>query len=160
MVTIAQLRAVLAILRVDPQESVAAHRDPASEQAELVGLLHRVVSGELRQVLTADPAHPLAEVGAVLDESPTEQVCFEACLLHDHIDALAGAATADPAPVLLDAAARSADAAAALLALSRRPAGELADGWWQRALTDLGEAYHLINDEYVGRSNTVTAPLR
>ncbi|WP_280195991.1 hypothetical protein [Nocardia farcinica] len=62
--------------------------------------------------------------------------------------------------MLLDAAARSADAAAALLALSRRPAGELADGWWQRALTDLGEAYHLINDEYVGRSNTVTAPLR
>ncbi|MBR7539033.1 hypothetical protein KC221_22865, partial [Mycobacterium tuberculosis] len=40
VVTIAQLRAVLAILLVDPQESVAAHRDPASEQAELVGLLH------------------------------------------------------------------------------------------------------------------------
>ena len=159
MVTIAQLRAVLAILRVDTSGVVAAHRGPADEQADLVGLLHRVISGELWQVMAVDqiPAPGGGLTG--LDENPTEQACFEARLLHDQIGVLAGAAVAAPAPVLLDAAARSAHATAALLALSRRPEGAVAEEWWLRALDDLGEAYHLINDEYVGRAITVTTPM-
>jgi hypothetical protein len=59
----------------------------------------------------------------------------------------------------LDAAARSTDAAETLLLLSRNPRGHDADTRWERALDDLGRAYHLINDERVGRSNTTTAPL-
>src|SRR5690606_23996175 len=110
VVTIAQLRAVLAILRVDPSGSEGVHRGPADEQADLVSLLHRVISGELQQ--------------------------------------LAAAATAPaPAPALLDAAAHSAHATAALLALSRRPEGAAAEDRWQGALYDLGTAYHLLNDE-------------
>ncbi|WP_157171870.1 hypothetical protein [Nocardia higoensis] len=157
--TIAQLRAVLAILRVDTSGSVGSHRGPADEQADLVGLLHRVISGELRQVMADEHGVAPGGVPAALDENPTEQACFEARLLHDRIGVLAGTAVADPAPALLDAAVRSAHATAALLALSRRPGGAAAEERWQRALDDLGEAYHLINDEYIGRANSVTAPM-
>lgn len=159
MVTIAQLRAVLAILRVDTSGAVAAHRGPAEEQADLVGLLHRVIAGELWQTMAADQISTPGGGLPGLVENPTEQACFAARLLHDQIGVLASAAVADPAPALLDAAARSAHAAAALLALSRRPEGAVAEEWWQRALDDLGEAYHLTNDEYVGRANIVTAPM-
>ncbi|WP_067855556.1 hypothetical protein [Nocardia shimofusensis] len=159
MVTIAQLRAVLAILRVDTSGAVAAHRGAADEQADLVGLLHRVVSGELCRMMAEGheptPSGALARLG----ENPTEQACFEARLLHDQIGVLAGAAALDPAPVLLAAAARSAHATAALLAVSRGPHGAMAEEWWRRALDDLGEAYHLANDEYIDRANSVTAPM-
>lgn len=158
MVTIAQLRAVLAILRVDTSGAVAAHRGPADEQADLVGLLHRVVSGELCRMMAEGQGTPPGALAA-LGENPAEQACFEARLLHDQIGVLAGTAVADPAPALLAAAARSAHATAALLALSRRPQGAMSEEWWLRALDDLGEAYHLTNDEYIDRANSVTAPM-
>lgn len=169
MVTIAQLRAVLSILRVDPDEVGArlgdtGLRGPNTERAMLVGLLHRVASSELRQVITTTEDDEAAKAAAVSaqpadGENATEQVRFDAQWLHDRIGALAAGITVDPVPVLLDAAARSTDAAEALLLLSRNPRGGDAEARWERALDDLGWAYHLINDERVGRSNTTTAPL-
>ncbi|WP_431969672.1 hypothetical protein [Nocardia sp. bgisy134] len=151
MVTIAQLRAVLAILHVDPDNNLDppfdGPRDVTAERALLVGLLQHVVGGESGQVNTAH-------------EDAAERMCADAVELHDRIDAMAADATAEPAPALLAAAVRSADATAALLELSRSPVGGEAESRWRRALTDLGQAYHLLNDEYVGRSNTQTAPLR
>jgi hypothetical protein len=171
MVTIAQLRAVLAILHIDPAEigaksSDAAPRGQGSERAVLVGLLHRTVSDELRRVITAtmtddEIAHAATmSIQPVRGENACEQADFDARWLRDRIEALAVDMTVDPAPVLLDAAARSTDAAAALLSLSRHPGNVDAEARWQRALTDLGQAYHLINDEYVGRTNEITAPLK
>src|SRR5262245_15861196 len=57
VVTIAQLRAVLSILRVDPDQVGGRLDDtglpaPDAERVLLVGLLHRVASSELRQVVT------------------------------------------------------------------------------------------------------------
>ncbi|MET8778702.1 hypothetical protein AB0H49_31395 [Nocardia sp. NPDC050713] len=150
MVTIAQLRAVLAILHIDPDAvdpPFDGPRDAAAERALLVGLLRHVVGGEPRHAI------PVAE-------DPAERMCADAAELHDRIGAMAEDATAEPAPVLLAAATRSADATTALLELSRNPAGSDSEIRWRRALTDLGQAYHLLNDEYVGRSNTTTAPLR
>ncbi|WP_431950480.1 hypothetical protein [Nocardia lijiangensis] len=150
MVTIAQLRAVLAILHIDPDAldpPFGSPRDATAERALLVGLLQHVVGGASRQAMTAH-------------EDPAERMCADATELHDRIGAMAADATAEPAPALLAAAARSSDATAALLELSRNPAGGEAETRWLRALTDLGQAYHLLNDEYVGRSNTTTAPLR
>ncbi|MBF6340776.1 hypothetical protein IU450_33505 [Nocardia abscessus] len=170
MVTIAQLRAVLSILRVDPDEVGArlgdlGLRGPDAERVLLVGLLHRIASSELRQVVTTTMDDTEAARAAAMStlpvngENPTEQVRFDAHWLHDRIGALAAGTTVDPVPVLLDAAARSTDAAEVLLLLSRNPRGHDADSRWERALDDLGRAYHLINDERVGRSNTTTAPL-
>ncbi|RBO93606.1 hypothetical protein DFR74_10222 [Nocardia puris] len=148
MVTIAQLRAVLAILHIQPEPwpDPARPLDPAAEHARLLDMVHRVVTGELQR--------------AAVPGRSTDQARTDARWLHDRIDALAEDATVDPAPVLLDAAARSAGATEVLLTLTGNPAGGEADSYWRRALTDLGHAYHLINDEYVGRSNTTTAPLR
>ncbi|MGV9616490.1 hypothetical protein [Nocardia xishanensis] len=150
VVTIAQLRAVLAILRIDPDKAdppFDGPRDATTQRALLVGLLQHVVGGESPR---ANFAH----------EDPAERMCADAVELHDRIDAMAADAIVEPAPALLAAAVRSADATAALLELSRNPVGSEAEMRWQRALTDLGQAYHLLNDEYVGRSNTTTAPLR
>ncbi|WP_454197607.1 hypothetical protein [Nocardia sp. Marseille-Q1738] len=170
MVTIAQLRAVLSILRVDPDEVGAqlgdtGLRGPNAERVLLVGLLHRVASSELRQVITTTMDEEGAARAAAVStrpvdgENPTEQARFDAHWLHDRIGALAAGTTVEPVPVLLDAAARSTDAAEALLQLSHNPRGYEAEIRWERALDDLGRAYHLINDERVGRSNTTTAPL-
>ncbi|MEU7766647.1 hypothetical protein AB0B25_16150 [Nocardia sp. NPDC049190] len=170
VVTIAQLRAVLSILRVDPDAvgvrlGQAGMRGPHAERAMLVGLLHRVASSELREVVTTtmdDAEAAMAAAASALSvngENSTEQARFDARWLHERIGVLAAGTTVEPVPVLLDAAARSTDAAEALLQLSRNPRGGAADARWQRALDDLGHAYHLINDERVGRSNTTTAPL-
>ncbi|MBF6229235.1 hypothetical protein IU470_29610 [Nocardia abscessus] len=164
------MRAVLSILRVDPDEVGAqlgdtGLRGPDAERVLLVGLLHRIASSELREVVTTmmdDTEAARAAARSTLPvngENPTEQVRFDAHWLHDRIGALAAGTTVDPVPVLLDAAARSTDAAEVLLLLSRNPRGHDADTRWERALDDLGRAYHLINDERVGRSNTTTAPL-
>jgi hypothetical protein len=169
MVTIAQLRAVLAILRIDPaeiggQDHGAGFRGPVSERSLLVGLLYRAASGELRRVLTMTEgggAHSAAPSTRQIDgENASEQAGFDARWLRDRIEALAAETTIDPAPILLDAAARSADATEALLSLSRNPGDGDAESRWQQALDDLGRAYHLINDEYVERTNATTAPLR
>ncbi|MFD0366275.1 hypothetical protein ACFQZZ_32980 [Nocardia sp. GCM10030253] len=171
MLTIAQLRAVLAILRIDPAEIGAqdggrGFPGPVSERSLLVGLLYRAVSGELRRVLTTsmtedEVAHTAAmSTRPVNGENACEQAGFDARWLRDRIDALAAETTVDPAPILLDAAARSADATEALLSLSRNPGDGDAESRWLQALDDLGQAYHLINDEYVERSNATTAPLR
>jgi len=62
--TVAQLRAVLAVLHVDPTDpSVRAPvgHDAAVERAKLAGLLHRVASSELRKsILTATDENELA----------------------------------------------------------------------------------------------------
>ncbi|MFR9752522.1 hypothetical protein ACL02S_16010 [Nocardia sp. 004] len=170
MITIAQLQAVLSILRIDPdvvgvRSGDPAPRDPNTERMLLAGLLHRVAGSALRQIVTSatdDEAVVRAVTMSTVPlrgENPTEQVLFDAHWLHDRIGTLAECATVDPVPVLLDAAARAVAAAEALLLLSRNPRGDDADTRWEWALDDLGHAYHLINDERVGRSNTVTAPL-
>ena len=171
MVTIAQLRAVLAILHVDP-DRVGAHIHldtgvgQAAEQVMLVGLLHRLASTELRRVITAsmsegDAARATAVSTRPLNgENPTDQPIFDAHWLRQRIGALAATNAVDPAPVLLEAAARAADAAEALLRLSRDPHGAAAESHWQRILEDLSTAYHLSNDEHVDAANTMTQPLQ
>ncbi|WP_345495346.1 hypothetical protein [Nocardia callitridis] len=168
--TIAQLRAVLAILHVDP-DRVGAHIPPdsdrgqATQQAVMVGLLHRLASAELRRVVTAsasdrDTANAAVESEPVLGDNPAEQACFDASLLQLRIGALAANTKVDPAPVLLDAAARAADAAGVLVRLSREPHGADAESRWQRVLEDLSAAYHLSNDEHVSAANVMTQPIR
>ncbi|WP_067702572.1 hypothetical protein [Nocardia jejuensis] len=167
-VSIAQLRAVLAILNVYPEDVIAPmgsadHREQ-SERAMLIGLLHARTSGELRRMIdtTEETAASVIAhgVGSSHGEDVWAQADFDSRWLRDRVELLAAAATVDPTPILLDAAARSADATAALLALSRNPNDPAAEYRWQRALHGLGQAYRSINDEYIDRSNTVTAPLR
>ncbi|WP_028479869.1 hypothetical protein [Nocardia sp. CNY236] len=170
MVTIAQLRAVLSILRIDPSTVDMWANDrvlhgPNVDRVLLAGLLHRVASSELRQAVTStmndEQAARVAAVSLrkVDGVDPMEQVRFDARWLHDQIGALAAGRTVDPVPALLDAAARAAEAAEALLVLTRNPRGNDADTRWVQALDDLGRAYHRINDERVGHSNSTTAPL-
>lgn len=169
MVTIAQLRAVLAILHIDPVEigepDSTGLRGPDSERSLLVGLLYHALGGEMRQVLaTATTSDEVARAAAMsARQAPYANACVQAGVdarrLRDRIEALAAETTVDPAPILLDAAARSADATETLLALSRNPGDGDAESRWRQALDDLGQAYHLINDEYVERTNATTAPL-
>ncbi|MFC8528806.1 hypothetical protein [Nocardia sp. NPDC057227] len=170
MVTMAQLRAVLAVLNVEPdQPGVLRPVDPdhGVEQAKLAGLVHRVLGDEVRRVIgTADDADqrerrwsaaagglpPTAEVTA-------ERARFDARQLSNRIEVLAADAAAEPVPVLLDAAARAADAAAVLVQLSRHPLGAETETLWRAALDDLAAAYHLINDEHEELAATATRPL-
>ncbi|WP_069166757.1 hypothetical protein [Nocardia altamirensis] len=168
MATIAQLRAILAVLHIDPGDIDAlaytdTDNDPAVERAKLAALLQCVFSSELRSAVTntADQ-HELARrwtaasTQRALDgENATEQAHFDAHWLHNRIDALAPRHTSDQAPVLLDAAARAAEAAQVLLSLSGNPHGDGTESLWQTALDDLASAFHLINDEH----NAITQPI-
>lgn len=167
--TIAQLRAVLAVLQVDTTGVAEQVRDdgmssdPAVAQAVLIALLHRVVSNHLRLAAAFEPDDSGRRWAAVCEqlplpgENPAAQASFDAYLLHRRITALAADATIEPVPELLKAAAYGADAAGALLMLSQRLRGDLSETLWQTALHDLCRAYHLVNDEHVG--NVTTQPL-
>ncbi|QIS03541.1 hypothetical protein F5X71_15505 [Nocardia brasiliensis] len=167
MATIAQLRAILAVLNIDPGETdalVTDGIDPAVERAKLAALLQRVFSSELRSAVTNTPDQQelarrwtAASTQSALDgENATEQAHFDAHWLHNRIDALAPRHTSDQAPVLLDAAARAAEAAQVLLSLSSgNPHGDGTESLWQTALDDLASAFHLINDEH----NAITQPI-
>jgi hypothetical protein len=167
VVTIAQLRAVLAILRVEADSAGehARESEMGAERAMLVGLLHRLASSELRRVITdtasEDEIVRATEASTIsMDgENPTEQARFDAHWLHDRIEVLAAHTVTDPAPVLLDAAGRAAEAAEVLLALSRNPRSGDAENRWRTALDDLAAAYHMINDKHIEQANTTTQPI-
>ncbi|WP_024799329.1 hypothetical protein [Nocardia sp. BMG51109] len=163
MATTAQLRAVLAVLQVgrNGSPSGGSAEDPTIEHAELAGLLHHVISNELREVIVAAP---LGETGrrwsaatALPSESPgagtlSEQAQFDARWLRDRIATLVSRSGPEPVP----AAVQAVDAATALLALARDPHGDGSDGAWQAAIDDLATAFHLVNDEH----NSCTQPIR
>lgn len=167
MATTAQLRAVLAVLQVGAEDAAAdgIARDPSVEHAELTGLLHRLISNELREVIVAAP---LGETGrrwsaaaTVLPEPPgrttlSEQAQFDARWLRDRIATLVSRSGPEPVPALLAAAVQAVDAATALLALARDPFGDGSDSAWQSVIDDLATAFHLVNDEH----NSVTQPIR
>ncbi|MFJ1457330.1 hypothetical protein [Nocardia wallacei] len=164
MATTAQLRAVLAVLQVGAEDAAAdgAARDPSVEHAELTGLLHRLISNELREVIVAAP---LGETGRrwsaaatvpVGETTLSEQAQFDARWLRDRIATLVSRSGPDPIPALLAAAVQAVDAATALLALSRDPFGDGSESAWQSVIDDLATAFHLVNDEH----NSVTQPIR
>ncbi|MBF6174912.1 hypothetical protein [Nocardia blacklockiae] len=166
MATTAQLRAVLAVLQAGANGAAidGLARDPSIEHAELAGLLHRLISNELREVIVAAP---LGETGrrwsaaATVPASPgettlSEQAQFDARWLRDRIATLVSRSGPEPIPALLAAAVQAVDAATALLALARDPHGDGSDGAWQAAIDDLATAFHLVNDEH----NSVTRPIR
>jgi hypothetical protein len=166
--TIAQLRAVLAILDGDMSTAsiegeIIVGRDPALVQAELTGLLHHIVSTELRRAIMSAPdarefsrrwSAASAAPGDAADETGTDQAQFDVHWLRHRIDAVAAAGCTDPVPILLDAAGRALVATEALLALTRRPLSPDADSRWQLVLDNLAGAYHLINDERTGHATT------
>ncbi|MBB5911935.1 hypothetical protein BJY24_000802 [Nocardia transvalensis] len=164
MATTAQLRAVLAVLQAGA-DTVELPRDPSVEHAELTGLLHRLVSNELREVIVAAP---LGETGRRWSAATTavpeptggstlsEQAQFDARWLRDRIATLVSRSGPDPVPALLAAAVQAVDAATALLALARDPHGDGSDGAWQSVIDDLATAFHLVNDEH----NSFTQPIR
>ncbi|MEV0293844.1 hypothetical protein [Nocardia sp. NPDC050710] len=166
----AQLRAVLAILRIDPDGfridgNGAADRDRDVEQAALVGLLYGLFDGQLRQAIAAGARDDAVRVALSSSRilggrNQIEQAGFDAQRLQDRINVLAEGSTAQPVPVLLDAAAHAAAAAEALLLLTRDPHGADSETHWQTALADLAGAYHLANDEHAGQANIRTQPLR
>lgn len=170
MVTMAQLRAVLAVLNVEPEaqgELRPVDPDLGVEQAKLAGLVHRVLGDEVRRVVTAaadDDQRARRWTAAAGELSPADEVTaeragFDARHLSNRMEVLAGRAVAEPAPVLLDAAARAADAAAVLVQLSRHPIGADTEALWRAALDDLAAAYHLINDEHEVLAATSTQPI-
>ncbi|RDI49414.1 hypothetical protein [Nocardia mexicana] len=164
MATTAQLRAVLAVLQVGGTTGGTAP-DPSVEHAELAGLLHRVISNELREVIVAAPLGETerrwSAASAVVPAMPgerglSEQAQFDARWLRDRIATLVSRSGPDPIPALLAAAVQAVDAATALLALSRDPHGIGSQDAWQAVIDDLATAFHLVNDEH----NGITQPIR
>ena len=167
MATTAQLRAVLAVLQVgrNGADADGFAEDPSIEHAELAGLLHGVISSELREMIVAAP---LGETGrrwsaatGVAPQRPgavtlSEQAQFDARWLRDRIATLVSHSGPNPIPALLAAAVQAVDAATALLALARDPHGQDCDDAWQAVIDDLATAFHLVNDEH----NDVTRPIR
>ncbi|WP_280267347.1 hypothetical protein [Nocardia wallacei] len=164
MATTAQLRAVLAVLQVGADDLAAGATAPdrSVEHAELAGLLHRVISKELREVIVAAPlgeterrwsAANAVQPGEVV---LSEQAQFDARWLRDRIATLVSHSGPDPIPALLAAAVQAVDAATALLALARDPHGMGSQDAWQAVIDDLATAFHLVNDEH----NGITQPIR
>ncbi|MEV6139435.1 hypothetical protein AB0L63_25960 [Nocardia sp. NPDC051990] len=162
MATAAQLRAVLAVLQADAQNTGSDRSaEPPVERAELAGRLHGLISSELRDLVVQAPlgmGHwsmaATAEQDAVGDVSAQAQ--FDARWLRHHIATLAARNAPTPVPALLAAAVQAVDAATTLLALARDPRGEGSQAAWQAVIDDLAIAFHLVNDEH----DAVTQPIR
>ncbi|MEU7214307.1 hypothetical protein [Nocardia iowensis] len=163
-VTIAQLRAIMAVLHVDT-ESVAAVGDAAVERAELAAVLHALVSDALRRSVVEAPLGQCAEIWsaaataghtALADTGLAEQAQFDANWLRQHITTLSSNDAPASTATLLTAAATAIDAATILLAVARNPTGDGSRDAWQAAITHLAYAFHLTNDEY----NDLTQPVR
>ncbi|MFJ4649964.1 hypothetical protein ACIP5Y_01680 [Nocardia sp. NPDC088792] len=162
MVTIAQLRAVLALLHIETDQfrtdqfpaldAENAALTPEAEHAALLTALHRCISTELQRARTGTPADP-----SELD--PLDQAAKYAAALHTRIRDLAGHTTAAPIPALLAVANHATAATRALLSVGRHPYSGESDSRWRQAIAELGHAHQLLRTEYIDHSNTATMPL-
>jgi len=167
VVTTAQLKAIVAVLKIDTTRIeqyfryVGDGRDsPALVQAALAGLVYRVIGAQLRDCLAAGDEEAGAELRAraaspqtvaAPGEDPSAQAVFEAFWLVDRIASMRrpdGHAGSDPRSALLEAAASTAAAARTVLRLhDSDPADSVPNGRaaeFSAAVEDLDRARVLI----------------
>ncbi|MFE7718532.1 hypothetical protein ACFU44_05760 [Nocardia rhizosphaerihabitans] len=165
MVTTAQLRAVLAVLRGDSQGAIGGQvADQRAEAAELIGLLYGTIGNELRKLIVEAPlgestarwiSAAAAAQSAAAGPERSEKAQFDARWLRHHVAALSYRDEPEAATSLLGAAAHALDAAATLLALARSPQGEGSATAWPRVLDDLAIAFQLVRDEWSASTDPI-----
>jgi len=167
MTDTARLCAALAALGIDAAGSMDGADAPGVTRARLAGLLHWVVSGELREAITsadcsdefvrrwnAAAAHPDVPVAAEW----SVQAWFDAHWLDGRICALtADNAATGTVSAVLDTAAHLAEAIKILLYLHVTSPSSEHQHAWLTVLDDLAYAYHRIRAEHIER--TKTSPL-